>query len=50
MNDEEAKEFKKEKFFNDSIKLRKFDEAAKKIGIEIKDINEYKDVLILNLL
>ena len=50
MNDEEAKEFEKEKFFNDSIKLRKFDEAAKKTDIEIKDINEYKDVLILNLL
>ena len=50
MNDEEAKEFKKEKFFDDSIKLRKFDEAAKKTDIEIKDINEYKDVLILNLL
>jgi len=50
MNDEETKEFKKEKFFDDSIKLRKFDEAAKQTDIEIKDINEYKDVLILNLL
>jgi predicted HD phosphohydrolase len=50
MNNEEAKVFQKEKFFNDSIKLRKFDEAAKKIGMEIKDINEYKDILISNLL
>ena len=50
MNDDEAKEFQKEEFFDDSIKLRKFDEAAKKKGIEIKDINEYKDILISNLL
>ena len=50
MNDEEAKEFEKEKFFVDSIKLRKFDEASKKIGIEMKDINEYKHILISNLL
>ena len=50
MNDEEAKKFEKEKFFADSIKLRNFDEASKKIGIEMKDINEYKHVLISNLL
>ena len=50
MNDNEAKEFQKEKFFEDSIKLRKFDEVAKKKDMEIKDINEYKNVLILNLL
>ena len=50
MNDEEAKKFEKEKYFADSIKLRKFDEASKKIGIEMKDINEYKHLLISNLL
>ena len=50
MNDEEAKKFEKEKYFTDSIKLRKFDEASKKIGIEMKDINEYKRLLISNLL
>ena len=50
MNDEEAKKFEKEKYFADSIKLRKFDEASKKIGIEMKDINEYKRLLISNLL
>ena len=50
MNDEEVKEFEKEKFFNDSIKLRKFDEAAKKTGVEMKDINDYKNLLNSNLL
>ena len=50
MNDKEAKEFEKEKFFADSIKLRKFDEAAKKTGIRIKDINDYKSLLNSKLL
>ena len=50
MNDEEVKEFEKEKFFNDSIKLRKFDEAAKKTGVEMKDINDYKNLLNSKLL
>ena len=30
MNEKEAKEFEKEKFFEEAIKLRKFDEKAKK--------------------
>ena len=50
MNEEEAEEFEKEKFFDDAIKLRKFDEAAKKVGIKMKDINDYKNLLISNLL
>ncbi len=50
MNNEEAKVFQKEKFFNDSIKLRKFDEAAKKTDIKMKDINDYKNLLNSNLL
>ena len=50
MNDEEAKEFKKEKFFDESIKLRKFDEAAKKIGVKMKNIHDYKKLLNSNLL
>ena len=50
MNDDEAIEFEKEKFFDDAIKLRKFDEAAKKIGIKMKDISDYKNLLNSNLL
>ena len=50
MNDEEVEEFEKEKFFDDAIRLRKFDEAAKKTGIKIKNINNYKSLLNSNLL
>ena len=50
MNEEEAKKFEKEKFFDDAIKLRKFDEAAKKTDIKIKDIDNYKNLLNSNLL
>ena len=49
LNNKEAKSFEKEEFFKDSIKLRKFDEAAKKIGIKIKDIIDYKDLLKASL-
>ena len=49
LNNREAKSFEKEEFFKDAIKLRKFDEAAKKIGIKIKDIIHYKDLLKASL-
>ena len=41
MSEKEAKEFENNKFFEDSVKLRKFDEIAKKTGLNIKSINEY---------
>ena len=50
MNEEESEKFEKEKFFDDAIKLRKFDEAAKKTGIKMKNINNYKSLLNSNLL
>tara|TARA_B100001996_G_scaffold153104_1_gene116512 strand:+ start:166 stop:702 length:537 start_codon:yes stop_codon:yes gene_type:complete len=49
LNRKEAKSFEKDEFFKESIKLRKFDEAAKKIGIKIKDIIDYKDLLKASL-
>ena len=49
LNSKEARLFEKNKFFKDSIKLRKFDEAAKKVGIKIKDIIDYKDLLKTSL-
>ena len=49
LSSKEAKSFEKDVFFKDSIKLRKFDEAAKKIGIKIKDIIDYKDLLKTSL-
>ena len=45
LNNKEAKLFEKDQFFNESIKLRKFDELAKKAGIKIKDITDYKNLL-----
>ena len=50
MNDEEAKEFESNEFFEKSIKLRKFDEVAKKPGQKIKSINEYKNLLSSKLI
>ena len=49
MNDKEAKEFESNNFFKSSLKLRKFDEGAKKIGLKIKSIENYKDLLVSKL-
>ncbi len=50
MDDKEAKEFGNNKFFESSIKVRKFDEVAKKAGLKIKSINEYKNLLVSKLI
>ena len=50
MDDKEAKKFENNKFFENSIKLRKFDEDAKKAGLKIKSINEYKNLLFSKLI
>jgi len=50
MADEEAKKFESNDFFENSIKLRKFDEIAKKAGQKIKSINEYKNLLTSKLI
>ena len=50
MNDKEAKEFEVNEFFESSIKLRRFDEEAKKAGLKIKSINEYKNLLVSKLI
>ena len=49
LNAKEAKLFEKEEFFKEAIKVRKFDEAAKKVGLKIKDIFQYKDLLKASL-
>ena len=46
----ESKEFEKKNFFKHSIKLRKFDEVAKRTDIKMKSIIEYKDLLSSQLL
>ena len=50
MSDDEAQTFEKNKYFKDSIKLRRFDEAAKNEGVKIKDIVEYKSLLQASLI
>ena len=50
MNYKESKEFESNEFFESSIKLRKFDESAKKAGLKIKSINEYKNLLVSKLI
>ena len=50
LNKNESKEFEKKDFFKHSIKLRKFDEVAKRTDIKMKSIIEYKDLLNSQLL
>jgi len=50
LNKIESKEFEKKDFFKQSIKLRKFDEVAKRTDIKIKSIIEYKDLLSSQLI
>jgi len=50
LNDQESKEFKKKKYFKNSVLVRKFDEAAKKTNIKIKSIDSYKSLLKLKLI
>ena len=50
MDEKEANEFKNNEFFENSIKLRKFDEGARKILPKVKSIKEYKNLLVSKLL
>jgi len=50
LNNKESKEFEKKDFFKQTIKLRKFDEVAKRTDIKMKSIIEYKDLLSSQLL
>ena len=50
LNKKESKEFEKKYFFKQTIKLRKFDEVAKRTDVKMKSIIEYKDLLTSQLL
>ena len=50
LNVKESKEFEKKDFFKHSIKLRKFDEVAKRTNIKMKSIIEYKNLLSSHLI
>jgi len=45
LNSKESKEFKKKKYFKNSVLVRNFDEAAKKTNIKMKSIDNYKSLL-----
>ncbi len=50
LDKKECKEFEKKEFFKSAIRLRKFDESAKKSNVKIKSINDYEDLLSSQLL
>ena len=50
MVDNEAKQFEQNKNYKNAIKLRRFDESAKKQNIKIKDIEDYKELLISKII
>ena len=45
LNNKESKEFEKKEYFKNSVLVRKFDEAAKKTGVKVKLIDDYKSLL-----
>ena len=45
LNDKESKEFEKKNYFKNSVLVRKFDESAKKTGLKMKTIDDYKSLL-----
>jgi Predicted HD phosphohydrolase len=50
LNDDESNEFKKKKYFKNSVLVRKFDEAAKETSIKMKKIDDYSSLLKSKLL
>ena len=50
MSSKEVKKFKQNKNYMNAIKLRRFDENAKKQNIKIKKIEDYKELLISKII
>ena len=50
MNNEEVKKFEQKRNYKNAIKLRRFDEDAKKQNIKIKKIEDYKELLISKII
>ena len=50
MSSKEVKKFKQNKNYINAIKLRRFDENAKKQNIKIKKIEDYKELLISKII
>ena len=50
MSSKEVKKFKQNKNYINAIKLRRFDENAKKQNIKIKKIEDYKELLVSKII
>jgi predicted HD phosphohydrolase len=50
MSDDEIKRFKSKPYYQEAIKLRRFDEGAKNPKLRSKKISEYKELLISKLI
>jgi len=50
MNDDEAKKFSSLKFYNEAIKVRKYDDDGKIPNVKIKDIEDYRDLISSQLI
>ena len=50
LNSKECNKFEAQKYFKPSILLRKFDEAAKRIDLQMKSIHDYKKLLTSKLI
>ncbi len=50
MNDYEAKKFSSLKFYNDAIKVRKYDDDGKIPNVKIKNIEDYRDLISSQLI
>ena len=50
LNQEECNKFEAQECFKPSILLRKFDEAAKRTGVKMKSIQDYKKLLTSKLI
>ena len=50
MSDSETNEFLNNKYAEDAIKLRKFDDAGKIADIKIKSIDEFKKIILENFI
>ena len=50
MGDEEAKKFVSLKFYDDAILLRKYDDEGKIPNIKMKKIDDYRDLIVSQLI
>ena len=45
MTEQEAIEFERDELFSESLRLREYDDEAKEIGVELRELGYYKEML-----